>query len=402
MFAEIARMQQQGTHISGGVHPGLEGLPKAIAALCRLREAGEILRCLRRAARDLTGADGVALLRREGDMVRCIAEDAIGPLWRGMRVSLTGSVSGQAILANAPVVSADVLSDPRVPQELYRNTFVRSLVVVPVGREVPFGALGAYWGRKRQPSPEEVGILEALAGAGAVTLANGWLLGELRRSEAAREELLDNVAHELRTPLTPLRLEVDALARCVERGVGPDRLGRVVGRIDEGLGRLELLVESLLEPGPGPRAEGEPVDLAEVARQAIARLEAPLRESGSILNLHAPLPVLGPWSRRRLEEVVGHLLSNAIRFGRGEPIDVLVEGEEGRARVVVRDRGIGIAPGDRERIFERFGRAVPSREYGGLGIGLWQSRRIVEGHGGFLRLESEPGQGSTFTVLLPR
>ena len=103
----------------------------------------------------------------------------------------------------------------------------------------------------------------------------------------------------------------------------------------------------------------------------------------------------------RLEQVVVNLLSNAIKYGAGQPIVVRIELEGGNARLIVRDRGIGIAVADQARIFERFERAV-SLDYGGLGLGLHITREIVRAHGGTIRVESELGEGAAFIVELPR
>jgi signal transduction histidine kinase len=112
--------------------------------------------------------------------------------------------------------------------------------------------------------------------------------------------------------------------------------------------------------------------------------------------------VPGLWDRARLEQVVTNLLSNAVKYGRGQPIEVAVMGADDRARLVVRDQGIGIAPEHLSRIFERFERAVSAHNYGGLGLGLYIVRQIVEAHGGAIHVTSTPGEGSTFVVDLPR
>jgi two-component system OmpR family sensor kinase len=111
--------------------------------------------------------------------------------------------------------------------------------------------------------------------------------------------------------------------------------------------------------------------------------------------------IIGQWDRLRLDQVFTNLIGNAVKYGEGKPIDIYMRSDDGAALVSITDRGIGIAPADRERIFDRFERAVPESNYGGLGLGLWISRQIVEALGGAISLESEPGKGSTFTVRLP-
>ena len=111
--------------------------------------------------------------------------------------------------------------------------------------------------------------------------------------------------------------------------------------------------------------------------------------------------VEGCWDRARLERVVSILMSNAIKYGAGYPIEVRVKASDGRAFVEVTDHGIGIAPQDAARIFERFERAAPTQHYGGLGLGLYVAREIVHAHGGSILVSSQPGAGATFTVVLP-
>jgi signal transduction histidine kinase len=143
------------------------------------------------------------------------------------------------------------------------------------------------------------------------------------------------------------------------------------------------------------------VDLAALVRDVAERFTEELLREGYILSVHAERPAIGRWDPIRLEQVVSNLLSNAIKFGANKPIDIAVRVADGTATLVVRDNGIGM-PADRlPHIFDRFARAVPARSYGGLGLGLYIVRTIVEALGGSVRAESEDGQGSTFTVELP-
>jgi signal transduction histidine kinase len=107
------------------------------------------------------------------------------------------------------------------------------------------------------------------------------------------------------------------------------------------------------------------------------------------------------WDRSRLDQVISNLVSNALKFGRGAPIEIVVREERGVAQLVVSDHGIGIDPARQGHVFQRFERAVSSNHYGGLGLGLYICTKIVEGHGGVIRVESQPLVGSTFTVELP-
>ncbi|WNZ60229.1 sensor histidine kinase [Myxococcus sp. MxC21-1] len=97
-----------------------------------------------------------------------------------------------------------------------------------------------------------------------------------------------------------------------------------------------------------------------------------------------------------------NLLSNAIKYGRGRPIEVRVGADASRAWLSVKDQGMGIPPEGRARLFQRFERLASERHYGGLGLGLWIVKQIVDAMEGRILVESVPGQGSTFTVELPR
>jgi signal transduction histidine kinase len=376
-------------------------LLQAALDLAGAQDVSRVAEVVREAARALTGADGVTFVLREGEQCHYFDEDAVAPLWKGMRFPISSCISGWAMRNRRSVAIEDVYSDERIPHEHYRRTFVKSLAMVPVRPEEPVGAIGAYWATPHRASWRELGHLDAVAGFAAVALANVTLVAQLRQAIDARDAFLAVAAHELRTPLSALALQVGLCERHLAAG-RRDVVPATVARIARGTGRLAELVERLLDtsslgrlPAPPRREE---LDLAALARSVAEELGA---EAEADLRVDAPVPVVGRWDRVRLAQVLEDLLSNALKFGPGRPIELAVAAAEGRARVVVRDRGIGIAPEDQARIFERFERAVPTRNYGGLGLGLWRVRETVEAHGGRVAVESVPGEGSSFTVDLP-
>ena len=127
-----------------------------------------------------------------------------------------------------------------------------------------------------------------------------------------------------------------------------------------------------------------------------------LRRAECEVTVRAPSPVVGCWDRLRLEQIVSNLLSNAAKYGSGKPIEIEISGDDKKARLSVRDHGIGIPPADQARIFERFERLLAGRGAPGFGLGLWIVRQVVEGMHGEIRVTSEVGAGATFVVELPR
>jgi signal transduction histidine kinase len=226
---------------------------------------------------------------------------------------------------------------------------------------------------------------------------------ELQNAIHVRDDFMSIASHELHTPLTPLKLQVERLRRGSR---GNDDLGTKLTIVERQVDRLTNLVNQLLDvsriTGGKLRLQTEEVDLGAVVTGLTEALEVEVQRSGSTLDVNIEKDVVGRWDPTRIEQIAQNLLANAIKYGEGKPIEVGVSAENGWARLSVRDHGIGVAADQQARIFERFERAVPSRHYGGFGLGLWIVRQIVEASGGKVRVESEVGAGSTFTVELPR
>ncbi len=142
------------------------------------------------------------------------------------------------------------------------------------------------------------------------------------------------------------------------------------------------------------------VDFGAIVLETIALYRPQAAKGGIVLEVDAPR-IMGRWDELLLKRTVGSLLENAIKFGLGKPIRVRLHATAETARLTVQDEGIGIAAEHLSRIFGRFERAVPSQNYGGLGLGLYVCRTIVEAMDGTIAVQSEFGKGSTFTIELP-
>jgi PAS domain S-box-containing protein len=261
------------------------------------------------------------------------------------------------------------------------------------GRSVRLAAVRDISERKRAEAERLALIQEQAARASA------------QEALRLRDEFISIASHELRTPITSLLLHLDGFARLPPADRKPQILERYSARARRQLNRMRRLVDALLdasrmEAGPLVLSK-EQLDLESLVRQVVDSLSEELLRAECPLEIHVLGQTSGMWDRLRLEQVIENLLRNALIYGAGKPIHVFIRSDSGHAVLAVEDRGIGIERDAQEKIFERYERAVSSRNYGGLGLGLYISKQIVEAHLGSVRVESTPGQGSTFYVELP-
>ncbi|ATB29493.1 sensor histidine kinase [Melittangium boletus] len=283
---------------------------------------------------------------------------------------------------------------------------LRSVIHVPLlGRLGPQGVMTlCATGSRAGFTPADLALCQDVARRAALALENARLYREAREAIRLRDDFLAVAAHELRTPLTTLGLQLSSLVQrsrdVASRGWG-ERLARSLRQVRR-LGTLveTLLDVSLLSTGELPLSR-ERVDLGELVGEVCERFEAEAQAVGCALRLEVAPGLVGHWDRLRVEQVVSSFLANALKFGPRQPVDVWARAEGGRARVGVEDRGIGIPEEQLEPIFERFGRAVSSRSYGGLGLGLYLARRAAEAHGGRVWAERREEGGARFTLELP-
>ncbi len=227
----------------------------------------------------------------------------------------------------------------------------------------------------------------------------------IQRSFEQLKRFTADASHELRTPLTSIRSVGEvALREQTEPRAYRDAIGSMLEEVD----RLTHLIDSLLvlsRSDAGPmKLDPTTVNLGDLVREAVGDLSVLAEEKGQVVSIEADESATVSADRMILRHAVLNLLDNAIKYSpEGIAIEVAVQRGEGIATVSIRDSGPGIPSSDQARIFDRFYRLdkARSRELGGAGLGLSIARWAVEAHGGRIELQSEPGQGSTFTIILP-
>lgn len=229
---------------------------------------------------------------------------------------------------------------------------------------------------------------------------------ERKRAEEARDEFLSVAAHELKTPLTSLKGFVQVLLRQVEKGgpADPTRLSQALKTIDEQSEKLSRLVAQLLDVSRIDAGqlvvETRPTNVVTLVEDAVAA--ARTRTSCHVVSLRAPTSLVAPVDPLRFEQVLTNLLENAIKYSpSGGPVEVAVRRDGGVASITITDHGVGVPLEHRPRIFDRFFQVPAGASIGGMGLGLYISRQIVELHGGRLTAEFPPQGGTRLLVTLP-
>ena len=226
-----------------------------------------------------------------------------------------------------------------------------------------------------------------------------------------RDDFILTASHELRTPLTPLRMQLELLSSLIQsrRIEAKDRIGSelldMIQNSDRQISSLVHLIQDMLEvtqmSGGRWKLNRSLFDLSHLVSDVVAKFQAQISTSHCSVEVHVAENIMVRYDRFRIEQVLSNLVSNAIKYGSGKPIQISASCEGERIKIIVQDFGIGISENDRTRIFGRFERAASSSRIGGLGLGLYITKQIVEAHGGQIFFESALGLGSKFTVELP-
>ncbi len=333
-------------------------------------------------------------------------------LWKVMR-------TGKAVICNE--ISDAMLEEcvdesthlfPSNYLQLIRDMGVQSYMAVPLiarGKVQGVVVCVSATDRKRY-TLRELAIVQDLGYRAALVLDDAYLYVESQKAVKLREDFLSIASHELKTPITALKLQVQLLRRLLlDKTVLQHPMAKTLAKVVEGsekqLDSFSKLVTDLLDVtkiGAGKLTlRYEDVCLSDLVSEVLDRYHDELIEAGCQVYFQSDHEVFGCWDLIRMEQVVVNLLTNAMKYGAGKPIEISLHEVGGNVKLSVRDHGIGIAKEDQERIFKRFERAVTSKAFSGFGLGLFIANQIVTAHGGAIRVESEPTHGATFTVEIP-
>lgn len=272
-----------------------------------------------------------------------------------------------------------------------------------------FGALSFSFAKKSGFTKDEKDFMMALARQCAQAIHRSQLYDNAKIAVEVRDEFLSIASHELRTPLTPLKLQLQGLSRQIKSGkidkMTPEQWQKIAETSDRQINRLSTLIDDLLDvsriTSGKLNLKKEHFSLKQMIDEVIRQYAQQLRDAHALTDLVVEQDSIGFWDKVRIEQVFINLLTNATKYAPNKPIHITISTDNRVAKIKVRDEGPGIKPEDRERIFNRFERVASRENVGGLGLGLYISKQIVEAHMGKIYVESSSETGSIFTVELP-
>lgn len=272
---------------------------------------------------------------------------------------------------------------------------------------------GLFYGDHREEhfGERDKTIIEGIAAQAAIAIDNAHLFQSATDAIKVRDEFLSVASHELKTPITSLKLQFQQAARSINSGnptvYDKEAVNRRVKKAVFQLDRMNSLIEDMLDASRASLSKMTlnkvRFDLNDLTSEIIDSFAEQLTVQKipyTFEKCARPAMVCG--DSYRIEQLISNLISNAIKYGNGSAINIVIKEENGVIALSVTDHGIGISKDKLERIFERYERAVTGSNISGLGLGLYISSHIATAHGGNIKVESEYGEGSTFTFMIPK
>nr|WP_162150330.1 ATP-binding protein [Asticcacaulis sp. AC460] len=365
------------------------------------------------AARGLLGAADSTFILRDGHEGHCVEQSGPQKMWKGVRFPLEGTVTGSVILSGVADIIPDIRQDSRIPSSAYDPAAVQSILVVPIRRSQPLGAIVVNWNERHPADEDDIAILHALADITSVAWENVRLLEDLQdkvkgleaqrvRIEAQHESLevfSRALAHDLKEPVRTVR----AFSELIAKGEDPPELrDTYFDLIHKAADRMAMLVDTVFQYtqlDDRSRLNKRAVDMDETVRAVIGNLAQLIRERGAVVTA-GDLPTVDAHGAHMMQ-LVQNLVSNAVRHG-PVGVEVRIEAKDlgDQWQFSVSDNGPGLASNDVERIFLPFKRLNLNEE--GAGLGLSICRKVMALHEGHIWCDSGYTGGARFLFTLPK
>ena len=393
----------------------------AILQLSMARTIEQVGDIVRGVARQLTGAEGATFILRENGLCYYANEDAIAPLWKGKRFPMETCISGWVMINKTPAIIPDIYVDDRIPHEAYRPTFVKSLVMVPIRKDNPIGAIGNYWSHHVNADQETLTVLQGLADITAVSIENILLYNDLEKRVQERTVQLEEsndqlkrannelqtityaLSHDLKAPLRNIKLNMEKMLRDIDSNQKSEikvHGDKVISKVNNTQNLIDELL-TLFQTG-NKELVPETIDVENMVQRIVQDFKESLPEHASIVIEDLP-PIVG--DKVLLKHVWQNLISNAVKYTSGVESPMIRVGFEELANSIVfcvEDNGVGFDMKDAGDLFKPFTRLHSSNEFEGAGIGLSIAERIVSRHGGKMWAKSALNKGTTMFFELPK
>ncbi len=388
-------------------------ITKAVEALSNATEIEQITQIVATAARTIANADGTTFVLRDDGKCFYADENAISPLWKGLRFNMEACISGWAMINRQVVCIKDIYLDDRIPHDAYRPTFVKSLCMVPIRSASPLGAIGNYWSQETTPSAESVRKLQVLADCAAVAIENWELKQTLNRRNDEKSKLtaqnsqlestLHILVHDLRNPVTSILAFTDLL----KKRVGPvddksvsyfESITRTANRINHIIGRM-LAVYKLTHQ----ELNKQSTDLSIIGME----IESQLRAQDPNRDIHIQIDdqMVAHTDPLLIRLALENLFVNAYKFthqrSKSEIHFGLHSENSKECTFFVKDNGVGFDKKETPKLFKPLSRLHDS-SFSGTGLGLASVAQIINAHGGVVHAEAEVDKGATFYFSLPK
>ncbi len=421
LLLEQLRREQQQTEQERALAQRLRTLNEILQHLTTSLNLEHTLQTVAEAPRALLGADltSIALLDENGRNLSVVAATGIDVTdLAGLELPIDDAFASAVLSGGRPYVverPAQYLSAmPAMPRGQVAVASVSSAVSVPLLlNDRPLGVLMVAYRQPRAFSEEDLAFLHALGQEAALAIRNARLyqrereqVARLRDLDTLQREFVSTVSHELRTPLTCIKASADLLGT-TRNGLLEEQV-ELLQTIEHHTNRLEALVADLLEITKLEAGQitlsRQPTDLRPLINRVVDTMRPLSDDRGHTVRLHFP-PTFTPVEvdRRRIEQVLTNILSNAIKFTPKQgQIDIHLTEREDRLQVCIADNGLGIPEREQPLIFDKFHVVIDNRGLSGLGLGLYIAREVIDLHGGQIWVESRVGEGSTFCFELPK